>query len=649
MKVIIVGGVAGGASTAARLRRLDEKADITVYERGEQVSYANCGLPYHIGGVIPKRESLLVQTPGKLRLILNINVKILSEVTDINTQEKTVTIKDLKTGEEFQQSWDKLVLSPGGSPIRPPVPGDDHAKIFTLQTVSNMDNIKRIVDNRAKNALVLGGGFIGVEIAENLRERGLLVHLVERGEQILPFLDKEMTNDLEGHMTRNGVRLYMANSIKAYHDNKGKINCELQNGENITVDFVVNAVGVKPNITLAQKAGLEIGKLGGIKVDQFMRTSNPDIYAAGDAVEVKDLITGQATLLPLAGPASRQGRCIANHICGQETSFNAVQGSSVLKVFDMTAAATGANEKRLKAADIAYEKIYIHPAGHANYYPGTSAMQFKLLFSADDGKVLGAQIIGFDGVDKRIDVLAVAIRAGLTVYDLEELELAYAPPYGSAKDPVNMAGFVASNLLKGDAPQWYAEDFASFASDDVVIDVRNECEYERWHIPESINIPLSCLRGELEDIPGDKKLYIYCRTGFRSYLALRILKQSGFNQVYTLSGGALTFNTLTREIHTGKRLVPEIAYGEQCITEFIQATGKVIEVDATHVGFASPLQLLQQNLDMMSVGDDVLLSITDQAFTSYLPSWCNTYGHILIDIKHQGELSRVKIRKGVEI
>lgn len=649
MKVVIVGGVAGGASTAARLRRLDEQAEIVVLERGEQVSYANCGLPYHIGGVIKKRDALFVQTPGKLRLILKIDVRIRSEAIAIDQARKTIRIRDEKTGEEYDESWDKLVLCPGSRPADLGVPGEDLPGVYHLHTVEDMDAIKKSIDTGAKRAIVVGGGFIGVELAENLRECNLHVDLIEKSDHVLPFLDLEMGNELDGHITRNGVRLHLSSSVKSFAQEGRQIVCELDNGTRVNTDFVVYMIGVRPDTALARSAGLEIGASGGIKVDAQMRTSHPDIYAAGDAVEVIDLVTGQPRLLPMAGPANRQGRTIADHLCGREVRFGPVQGTSIVKVFDMTAGATGASERQLCRAGMDYEKIYIHPPGHASYYPGTSAMHLKLLFSGSDGKILGAQLIGFDGVDKRLDVLAVAIRQGLTVYDLEELELAYAPPFGSAKDPVNMAGFVAANLLRGDAPHWYAEDFVGLDDNALVVDVRSETEYENWHLPNAINIPHTCIRDELEDIPTDRKIFLYCRTGFRSYLALRILRQQGYRDVATLSGGAITFSAFSNEIQTGKRLLPEVSYGEERVVELIRHSGREIELDVTRVGYTSPLDLIQQNLDHLEVGDDLMISLSDTAVLSYLPSWCNTYGHVLLDVERSDLCSRLRIRKGGSI
>lgn len=645
MKVVIIGGVAGGASTAARLRRLDESAEIIILEKGDEVSYANCGLPYHIGGVIPRRDALLVQTPEKLHAALNIDVRVRSEVIAIDAAAKTVIVRR-HNGETYTETWDKLVLCPGGVPIRPATPGDSHPKIFTLQNVADMDRIKRQVDADARRAVIIGGGFIGIEVAESLRGRGMHVDLVEKQGQILPFLDLEMAHELEAHMLRHGVRIHLNNSVHEFHGDGDSIACELAHGERLRADFVVSAIGVRPSTALAQSAGIALGPRGGIRVDEHMRTSHPDIYAAGDAVEVRDLVTGQAALVPLAGPANRQGRVVADNIAGRPSRFAPVQGTSIIKVFDMTAGCTGASERRLQQDSIAHRKIYVHPSGHAGYYPGTAAMHLKLLFAPVDGKLLGAQVVGFDGVDKRIDVLAVALRAGLTVYDLEELELAYAPPYGSAKDPVNMAGFVAANLLRGDAPHWYAEQYPEQTADSLLLDVRSVSEYARWHIPGALNIPHTQLRASLDTLPRDKPLLVYCRTGFRSYLALRILKQAGFASVATLSGGTLTFSALHEKQSLGYRLNPEEAHGNEALVELVEASGRVFDLDARGLHCPGPIEALQGKLADIGVGDEVVISASDPVFLSHLPCWCSSYGHWLLDTREIDAGVQARIRKG---
>lgn len=541
MKLIIVGGVAAGGSAAARARRLDEDAEIIILERSQHVSFANCGLPYHIGGAIKDREQLLLQTPQSLQAILNLDVRVGNEVTGIDRKAKKVKITELKSGREYEESYDKLILCPGAIPIRPELPGIDHPRIFVLRNVDDMDRIKAEVDSGAKNAVVIGGGYIGVEMAENLRKREMGVDLVEMVDQIMPPLDVEMARDLEHHMRWNGVRLHLGTAAAAFRDESGRIRVELIDGKMLSADLVIMSVGVKPDTSLAGEAGLELGTRGGIKVDGHMRTSDPDIYAAGDAVEVTDTVTGGPALIPLAGPANRQGRTAADNVLGRDSVYASTQGTAIVKVFDMTGGMTGASEKTLKKAGMPYRKIYIHPSGHAGYYPGTAPMHIKMLFAPDTGVILGAQVVGYDGVDKRIDIFAMAIRAEMTVHDLENLELAYAPPYGSAKDPINMAGFVGANVLKKDIGLWYPEDYPDKTRTGVVLDVRSRQEFEIWHIPGAVNIPISKIRSSLDSIPKDKPVFLYCKVGFRSYLAYRLLKQSGFDRVCTLSGGTMTF------------------------------------------------------------------------------------------------------------
>ncbi len=543
-RIVIVGGVAAGMSAAARLRRLDEQAEIVVLERDHYVSYANCGLPYHIGGVIPKRESLQVTTPEHLRATMNLDVRTEQDVVGVDRDAKLVQVVDLLSGTRYAEPYDVLVLTQGATPLRPPVPGIDHPRVLTLRSIPDMDAIIALIDAGAQSAIVIGGSYIGVEVAEALRMRGLAVDLVELQPQVMPLLDPELATDLRDHMTLHGVGMHLGTAATAFHDRGGRVTVDLQSGDSLTADLVVLAVGVRPISSLATAIGLALGPRGGIAVDAHMRSSDPAIYAAGDMVEVTDTVTGQPALIALAGPANRQGRIIADHICGRDSAYTSTQGTAVVKIFDMTAVMTGASERTLRRVGRPYQKITIHPSGHAGYYPGSKAMQLKLLFAPDDGKILGAQIVGYDGVDKRIDVLATAIRAGMSVYDLEHLELAYAPPYGSAKDPVNMAGFVAANLLRGDVVAWYAEDYAQLDPSTTLIDVRSPKEYAAWHMANAINIPLPDLRARMDEIQAAAArgpIRLYCMVGFRSYQAYRILRQRGIVDVATLSGGAKTF------------------------------------------------------------------------------------------------------------
>lgn len=568
MKLVIVGGVAAGMSTAARARRLNEQAEIVVLERSQYVSFANCGLPYHIGGDIKEREQLVLQTPQTLAETLNLDVRTGHEVMAINSANQTVMVRELSTGRQYTEHYDKLVLCPGASPIRPKLPGIAHPRVFTLRNIEDMDVIKASIDEGIQQAIVIGGGYIGVEMAENLRHRGVSVTLVEFAEQIMPPLDQEMARDLQYHMEYHGVTLKLGTAAASFADAEGKVDVTLQDGSMLRADLVLLAVGVRPDVALLDGTNIQLGPRGGIQVNAHMQTSAPNIYAAGDAVEVLDTITGEPALIALAGPANRQGRIAADHICGRDSAYSSTQGTAIIKVFEMTGGGTGASEKTLKRTSIPYRKIYIHPSGHASYYPGTTSMQIKLLFASADGKILGAQVVGYDGVDKRIDIFATAIRAGMTVYDLETLELAYAPPYGSAKDPINMAGFVASNLLKGDIDFWYAEEYPAVIANGLVIDVRSATEYKTWHVPDAINIPLGQLRSQLESLPHERPIFLYCRVGFRSYLAHRILVQSGFNQVKTLAGGSKTFCSFHRTpLCTGRPGVPFVAHAEEKLAE----------------------------------------------------------------------------------
>ncbi len=538
MKIVIVGGVAGGASAATRLRRLDENAQIVLFERGEHISYANCGLPYYIGGTIKEREALLVQTPRAMKDKFNIDVRVQSEVTAIDRKNKTVSVTDLRTGKRYDESYDKLILSPGAAPVRPPIPGIEQEGIFTLRTVPDTDAIKEAVDKgKPSEAVVVGGGFIGLEMAENLHSRGIKVTIVEAADQVMAPIDYEMACIVHRHILSKGLKLYLKDGVKAFRKEGKRVKVELQSGKLLAADMVILAIGVRPDVSLAKDAGLEIGERRGIKVNSYLQTSDPDIYAVGDAIEVKDFVNGSDTVIPLAGPANKQGRIAANNIYGAGEQYHGTQGTSVVKVFDLTVAATGNSEKTLKRMGMDYRKSYTESDSHAGYYPGASPLNIKLLF-APDGKVLGAQAVGYEGVDKRIDVLASAIRFGRTVYDLEELELAYAPPYSSAKDPVNMAGYVAANCLKGDMKIIHWDQVDQLDRDKVfILDVRPPEETSTGSIEGSVNIPLNDLRARIDEVPRDKEIIVYCKVGLRAYIAYRMLVQKGFRNVKNLSGG----------------------------------------------------------------------------------------------------------------
>lgn len=558
VKVVIAGGVAGGASCAARLRRLDESAEIVMFERGPFISYANCGLPYHIGGVITERSSLLVQTVERFRSVYRVDVRTRAEVVSIDRDNGQVEVREAvdDTGESrvYWEGYDYLVLAPGAEPIRPPFPGVDMPGIFSLRSLSDMDAIIAWIGSRLpKKAVVIGGGYIGLEVAENLKHRDIEVAVVEKTGQVMLPLDGEMANIIHQHLRARGVAVWLGRGVKSFaqrgHDGKG-IAVTLEDGTALPADMVILSIGVRPDVKLAKAAGIELGTTGGIKVDARLRTSDEKIYAVGDAIEVKNFVTGKPALFPLAGPANRQGRIAADNIAascgsvgraGRASTYKGTQGTSIVKVFDLVAAVTGPNERTLKAAGIAFDKIYIHPADHAGYYPNASQMSIKALFAPDDGRLLGAQIIGPRGVDKRVDVLATAIRARMSVYDLEELELAYAPPFGSAKDAVNMVGFVAADQLEGMVRFAYWQDIDSPVADNVtLLDVRSPAEWDAGHVPGARLIPLNELRSRLAEIPRDKEVLAYCGVGIRSYAAARILAQAGFN-TRSVAGGYKSF------------------------------------------------------------------------------------------------------------
>lgn len=543
-KVIIVGGVAGGATAAARLRRISEEVEIILVERGEHISFANCGLPYYIGETIKDRSKLLVQTVKGMSDRFNLDIRNVSEVVSINPEMKSVRIKNLQTEEVYEESYDKLLLSPGARPIVPPIPGlMEHVTLFTLRNIPDTDKIKNYVDNHSpKRAVVIGGGFIGIEMVENLVDRGIEVTLIEMADQVMAPIDIEMASILHTHLKEKGVSLLLKNGVESFTD-EGRM-VVLSDGTHIQTDMTILSIGVTPENTLAQAAGLELGERGGIVVNDYLQTSNPDIYAVGDALEVFDYVSGTKAMIPLAGPANRQGRIAANNIMGRKEKYQGTLGTSIAKVFDLTVAATGNNEKTLMRLGITYEVVHIHPSSHAGYYPGAAPISLKLIFDKESGKIFGAQAVGADGVDKRMDVIATAIKGGLTVEDLTNLELSYAPPFSSAKDPMNMAGYVASNIIEGELEhiQWHEID--QIVSDGgVLIDVREPIEREFGYIKGSVNISLNDLRTNIDEFPKDKTVYVSCQVGLRGYLASRILKNNGYH-VKNLDGGWKTYSSV---------------------------------------------------------------------------------------------------------
>jgi NADPH-dependent 2,4-dienoyl-CoA reductase/sulfur reductase-like enzyme/rhodanese-related sulfurtransferase len=536
-RVVIVGGVAGGASAAARARRLSETAEITVFERGPHVSFANCGLPYHVAGVITDRNRLLVQTPESLRARFGLDVRVNTEVLRIDRAAKEVVARERASGREYRHGYDALVLSPGAEPIRPPLAGMSDPRVLTLRNLEDMDRVLEIADKtRPLTALVVGGGYIGLEMAEAFVHCGASVVVVERLPHVMGVADPEMVAPLHEELRRNGVDLCLGVSVDAVDVRADFLRARLSDGSSVRCGLVLLAVGVRPETRLAREANLAIGSSGGIHVDAHMRTSDPSIWAVGDAVEVTDLVRQAPALIPLAGPAGRQGRIAADNIFGRDSRYTATQGTAICKVFDLAFAMTGASEAGLVRAGRPYRRIYVHPADHATYYPGAQPISLKLLFDPQDGRILGAQAVGASGVDKRIDVIATALRAGMTVYDLEELELCYAPPFGAAKDPVNMAGFVASNVLRGDVQLWEPEELATLPAEEVLLDVRTAEEFRKGTIPGALSVPVDDLRGRMAELPKDRELLVFCEVGQRGYIAARLLLQHGL-RVRNLSGG----------------------------------------------------------------------------------------------------------------
>ena len=549
MKVVIVGGVAGGATAAARVRRLNERAEVVVFERSGHVSYANCGLPYYIGGVIEEEENLRLQTPESFWERFRVDIKVKHEVISVDPKRKVVTVRNLTNDDVFEESYDKLLLSPGAKPTIPNVSGIDSDRIFTLRTVEDTLRIKKFVDEKKpRKAVIAGGGYIGIELAENLRELGIEVTIVQRPKQLMNPLDPDMAAFVHSEMRRHGVLLKLGYTVEGFETTETGLKVLLNGEEPLEADFVALAIGVSPDTVLAKQLGLELGVKGSIVVNDRMETSLPDIYAVGDAVEVRHVVTGQKSVISLAGPANKQGRIAADNICGSDSRYRGSQGSSVIKVFDLTAANTGINEKTARDAGLDCEAVVLSPMSHASYYPGGRQMTMKVLFERDTYRLLGAQIIGYEGVDKRIDVIATAISAGLTALDLKELDLAYAPPYSSAKDPVNMAGFMIDNIRNGFVKQFHWNDVEKLPRDGSVIllDARSVGEYEESHAEGFINIPLDDLRERLDELEREKQVYVMCQSGLRSYLACRILTQNGFD-CYNFSGGYRFYATVTED------------------------------------------------------------------------------------------------------
>lgn len=583
-KVVIIGGVAGGASCAARLRRLDEEANIVLLERGEYISYANCGLPYHVGDVIKSRDALLLQTPEAMKKKFKVDVRVKNEVLSINREKNTVTIKRVDTGETYEEIYDTLVISTGSSPIRPPIPGIDSSRIQTLWTVSDADRIRTMVyEQGIKTAAVIGGGFIGLEMAENLWNAGIKVYLIEAMDQVMAPLDYEMAQLLHNNILRNSVQLYLGDGVSSFTEETDGINIALKSGKTVSVDLVILSIGVRPNSELAKAAGLKLNARGGIVVDDTLKTSDFNIYAVGDVIEVANFISKERTMIPLAGPANKQGRIAANNISGSGERYEGTQGTTVAKVFDLTAAATGSNEKVLQKRGLAkgkdYESLIITQNSHASYYPGAMPMTLKLLFSMDGKQIFGAQIVGRDGVDKRIDTLAVALRLGAGIDDLKKLEFAYAPPYSSAKDPINMAGFVAENVISG-LVQFSEWDVAERNPSAILLDVRENAELMAFSLPHATHIPLGQLRDRLDELDRTKEIVTFCAIGVRSYNAARILMQHGFKNVKLYPAGIRFYQST----HYGSDAAPisrDISYSDNKHMETKNIPTSAIRLDCS--------------------------------------------------------------------
>lgn len=665
MNYLIVGGVAGGATVAARLRRMDEHANIVLFERGKYVSYANCGLPYYIGGTIADRNKLFVQSVEGFTRRFRIDIRTEQEVVRIDREKRLVEVRRLATGELYTEPYNKLVLSVGAEPLRPPIEGIDDRRIFTLRSVPDTDAIKEyLLRERPRRAVVVGGGFIGLEMAENLHEAGLHVDVVEMAPQVMAPLDFSMAAIVHRHLQDKGVSLRLSEGVVRFEDAGAAVAVYLQSGARIEADMVLLSIGVRPENRLAREAGLRLGARGGIVVDDRMRSSDPDIYALGDVVEVLNPVTGRPTMIPLAGPANKQGRIVADNIVfGDKSTYSGSIGTSIAKVFDLTVATAGMNARQLQREGIPYCSSYTHSSSHAGYYPGAVPMSIKVVFAPDSGRLLGVQIVGYGGVDKRIEMAAQVIQRGGTVYDLTELEHAYAPPYSSAKDPINMAGYVAENILTGKCRTLHWREVAGLPEETVRIDVRTRAEYELGSIPGFVNIPLDELREHLDELPRNRPLVVTCAVGLRGYLASRILTQHGFDDVRNLSGGYRTWLAATApltppngggEQGTSARRAAEAAPvsedgsvgSEAPATSAACGCGEVVEVDACGLMCPGPVMQLKRCYEGLSVGGRLRIRATDQAFARDVVSWCRMTGARLEGVEQHGGIVEATVSKG---
>jgi CoA-disulfide reductase len=645
-KVLIVGGVAGGASAAARLRRLDENLEIVMFERDSYISFANCGLPYYIGGTIVEREKLLVQTPEAMKQRFNIDVRINSEVIEVSTAEKKVKVNSKDKG-IYEEDYDYLVLSPGAKPIKPAIDGIDSQRIFTLRNIPDTDRIKKYVDtNPIKHAVVIGGGYIGVEMAENLRDRKVEVTLVEAAPHILAPFDGDMVAMAEKEMEDNGVKLILNDGVKSFRNNDDGIEILLSSGRSIEADMVILAIGVSPDTDFLKNSGLKIGSKGHLIVNEYMETNADSVYAVGDAVEVVDFVTGEKAAIPLAGPANKQGRIAADNICGLKSSYKGTQGTSIIKVFSLTGASTGNNERNLRRLNIPYKVIYVHPQTHASYYPGATPLAIKLIFNEDE-KILGAQAFGYDAVDKTIDVIATVIRLGGTITDLTELELCYAPPYSSAKSPVNMAGFVAENLLKGRVELFTPDELDNSQLEKAqLIDVRTPIEFENGSIKGAVNIPVDDIRCRLDELDKNKEVLVYCQVGLRGYIASRILMQHGF-KVKNMTGGyksklSGSFKPSEKENSStggygGESMAKELTNKEYEVYK---------EVDASGLCCPGPLMTVKKSMDELEKGQVLKINATDPGFFEDIKAWCSKTNNELLNIERNSGKIVALVKKG---
>lgn len=651
-KIVIIGGVAGGASCAARLRRLDEEANIIMLERGEYISYANCGLPYHVGDVIKSRDALLLQSPEAMKKKYDIDVRVKNEVTSIDKENKKITVRRLDSGETYEETYDTLVISTGSSPVRPPIPGIGSSRIQTLWTVPDTDRIRALIkENKIKTAAVIGGGFIGLEMAENLRHAGLSVSLIEMLDQVMTPVDYEMAQLLHENILQNGVDLHLSDGVAGFEDQDGSVAITLKSGKTLSAELVILSIGVRPNSELAKAAGLSVNERGGIVVDEYLKTSDPDIYAVGDVIQVVDLIFQEPTMIPLAGPANKQGRIAANNIAGAQETYNKTQGTSVAKVFDLAVASTGANEKALikrglqKGSD--YESIIITQNSHAGYYPGAVPITLKLLFSADGKKIFGAQIVGRDGVDKRIDTLAVAIRLGAGISDLKSLELAYAPPFSSAKDPVNMAGFVAENLITGKVA-FSSWDAVEQNPETVLLDVREDAELMAFSLPNAKHIPLGQLRSRLKELDPSRKIIVFCAIGVRAYNAARLLMQNGFHNVKLYPGGARFYQSTH---YTADGVLPseQTVYSDSGQMETKNIPTSAMRLDCSGMQCPGPIMKVFETMKEMPDGAVMEVSASDPGFTRDIGAWCRRTGNELMACELRGKDYVALVKKGTPV